>query len=95
MNNKRKKLTFFEDFFYGNIEPQALPLNENPDLKQHFVELCRTELKIKNALDKDTEKLFDEYVDAYNNFDDVLSFLMFKKGFSYGLKMAIEVFNQN
>lgn len=95
MNNKRKELTFFEDFFYGNIEPQALPLDENPDLKQPFDELCRIENEFKKLLSKESQELFDKYVEAYNNFDDVLGFLMFKKGFSYGMKMAIEAFNQN
>lgn len=77
-----KNNNFFADFFYGNLEPQALPLPENPKLKQHFDELCRIEIEFKKLLNTEEQELFDKYVEAYNNFNDVLGFLMFKKGFS-------------
>lgn len=59
---------FIEEFYYGNIEPQACSSELNKELKKLLSALTEKEELLISTLNGEEKDLFSEYVNAYNEF---------------------------
>lgn len=56
---------FIDEFFYGNIEPQARSKKQSPAVKKEMEILTKNEDLLTKALTGENQKLFLEYVNAW------------------------------
>lgn len=83
---------FIEEFYYGNIEPQACNSELNKELKKLLSTLTEKEELITAKLNGNEKDLFSEYVNAYNEF---LAFSIadgFISGFRLGARFTYDTF---
>ena len=83
---------FIEEFYYGNIEPQACSSELNKELKKLLSTLTEKEELITAKLNGNEKDLFSEYVNAYNKF---LAFSIadgFISGFRLGARFTYDTF---
>lgn len=83
---------FIEEFYYGNIEPQACNSELNKDLKKLLSTLTEKEELLAAKLNGEEKDLFSEYVNAYNEF---LAFSIadgFISGFRLGARFTYDTF---
>lgn len=85
-------LGFIEEFYYGNIEPQACNSELNKELKRLLNTLTEKEEQLTAKLNGEEKDLFSEYVNAYNEF---LAFSIadgFISGFRLGARFTYDAF---
>ncbi len=83
---------FIEEFYYGNIEPQACNSELNKDLKKLLNTLTEKEELLTAKLNGEEKGLLSEYVNAYNEF---LAFSIadgFISGFRLGARFTYDTF---
>ena len=83
---------FIEEFYYGNIEPQACGSELNTELKKMLGTLTEKEELLTSKLNGDEKDLFFKYVNAYNEF---LAFSIadgFISGFRLGARFTYDTF---
>ena len=83
---------FIEEFYYGNIEPQACSSELNKELKKLLSNLTENEEMLTAKLNGEEKDLFSEYVNAYNEF---LAFSIadgFISGFRLGARFTYDTF---
>ena len=83
---------FIEEFYYGNIEPQACSSELNTELKRMLSTLTEKEELLSAKLNGEEKDLFSEYVNAYNEF---LAFSIadgFISGFRLGARFTYDTF---
>ena len=83
---------FIEEFYYGNIDPQARNTKENKTVQKQMEVLVNNEDLLTNALTDKPKKWFLDYVDAWsvvNGESNLDSFIM---GFRLGANFAYEAF---
>ena len=83
---------FIEEFYYGNIEPQACNSELNKKLKKLLSTLTEKEELLTAKLNGEEKDLFSEYVNAYNEF---LAFSIadgFISGFRLGARFTYDTF---
>ena len=83
---------FIEEFYYGNIEPQACNSEFNKELKKLLSKLTEKEELLTAKLNGEEKDLFSEYVNAYNEF---LAFSIadgFISGFRLGARFTYDTF---
>lgn len=83
---------FIEEFYYGNIEPQACNSELNKELKKLLSTLTEKEELLTSTLNGEEKDLFSEYVNAYNEF---LAFSIadgFISGFRLGARFTYDTF---
>ena len=83
---------FIEEFYYGNIEPQACNTELNKELKKMLSALAEKEELLTAKLNGEEKDLFSEYVNAYNEF---LAFSIadgFISGFRLGARFTYDTF---
>lgn len=83
---------FIEEFYYGNIEPQACNSELNKELKKLLSTLTEKEELLTAKLSGEEKDLFLEYVNAYNEF---LAFSIadgFISGFRLGARFTYDTF---
>lgn len=83
---------FIEEFYYGNIEPQACNSELNKELKRLLSTLSEKEELLTSTLNGEEKDLFSEYVNAYNEF---LAFSIadgFISGFRLGASFTYDTF---
>lgn len=83
---------FIEEFYYGNIEPQACNSELNKELKKLLSTLIEKEELLSAKLNGEEKDLFLEYVNAYNEF---LAFSIadgFISGFRLGARFTYDTF---
>ena len=83
---------FIEEFYYGNIEPQACSSELNKELKKLLSALTEKEELLTAKLNGEEKDLFSEYVNAYNEF---LAFSIadgFISGFRLGARFTYDTF---
>lgn len=86
---------FIEEFYYGNIEPQACNTELNKELKKMLNALTEKEELLTATLNGEEKGLFSEYVNAYNEF---LAFSIadgFISGFRLGARFTYDTFAEN
>lgn len=83
---------FIEEFYYGNIEPQACNSELNKELKKLLSNLTENEEMLTAKLNGEEKDLFSEYVNVYNEF---LAFSIadgFISGFRLGSRFTYDTF---
>lgn len=83
---------FIEEFYYGNIEPQACNSELNKELKKLLSTLTEKEELLSAKLNGEEKDLFSDYVNAYNEF---LAFSIadgFISGFRLGARFTYDTF---
>lgn len=83
---------FIEEFYYGNIDPQARSTKENKAVQKQMEVLMNNEDLLINALSDKPKKWFFDYVNAWsvvNGESNLDSFIM---GFRPGANFAYEAF---
>ena len=83
---------FIEEFYYGNIEPQALSTKLTPKLRKKLNELVKKEEDLASRLPKDERELLSKYTDAYTEFSSISICDSFISGFRLGAKFAYNTF---
>ena len=82
-------MSFIEDFYYGNIEPQELNSELTHKLKKKLSNLAEKEEQLTARLNGEDKELFQNYVTSYiefstrSNADSFISGFMYQKCFNY------------
>ena len=84
--------SILEDFYYGNIEPQALSTEITPKLKKKLSALVRKEEELTEMLPEKEKELFTNYVLAYNEFSSIGNSDSFISGFRLGARFTYDTF---
>ena len=85
-------MSFIEDFYYGNIEPQMRNIKQNSCFQKDFSRLCEIENELRIKLTGCEKKLFLEYVDLWGIIVGDLDFDSYKTGFRHGANFALDAF---
>ena len=83
---------FIEEFYYGNIEPQARSTKQNKAVQKQMKILMTNEGFLTTALSDKNKKQFLDYVNAWsivNGESNLDSFIM---GFRLGAKFMLDTF---
>ena len=83
---------FIEEFYYGNIEPQALSTELTPKLRKKLSELVKKEEELSAKLPEGERELFSKYTCAYNEFSSISVCDSFISGFRLGAKFTHDTF---
>lgn len=86
-------MSFIEDFYYGNIEPQMRSIKRNSDFQKDFSRLCEIETELRTKLTGGEKKLFLEYVDLWGIIVGDIDFDSYKTGFKHGAGFALDAFS--
>ena len=81
-----------EEFYYGNIEPQALSTEITPKLKKKLSDLVKKEEELSATLPEKEKDLFTNYVLAYNEFSSTSNSDSFISGFRLGARFTYDTF---
>lgn len=84
--------SIIEDFYYGNIEPQALSTEITPKLKKKLNVLVKKEEELSDMLHEKEKELFASYVSAYNEFSSISISDGFISGFRLGARFTYDTF---
>ena len=87
--------SIIEDFYYGNIEPQALSTEITPRLKKKLNVLVKKEEELSAMLPEKEKELFANYVSAYNEFSTTSNSDSFISGFRLGARFTYDTFVKN
>ena len=87
-------MSFIEDFYYSNIEPQMRNIKQNSSFQKDFSRLCEIETELRMKLTGGEKKLFLEYVDLWGLVLGDLDFDSYKAGFKHGASFALDAFTQ-
>lgn len=85
-------MSFIEDFYYGNIEPQMRNIKRNSGFQKDFSRLCEMEAELRTKLTDSEKKLFLEYVDLWGIISGDIDFDSYKVGFKHGANFALDAF---
>ena len=83
---------FIEEFYYGNIDPQARSTKQNKTVQKQMEVLMNTEEQLTNALQDEQKKWFLDFSNAWsivNGESNLDSFIM---GFRLGANFAYDAF---
>ena len=83
---------FIEEFYYGNIDPQARSTRQNKTVQKEMAMLTKTEELLTNALKDEALKWFLDFANAWsivNGESNLDSFIM---GFRLGANFAYDAF---
>ena len=86
---------FIEEFYYGNIDPQARSTKQNKAVHKHMEVLMLNEEFLTEALSGENKKKFLDFVNAWgvvNGESNLDSFIMFRLGanFTYDTFVATD-----
>ena len=85
--------SIIEEFYYGNIEPQALSTEITPKLKKKLSVLVKKEEELTAMLPEKERELFVNYVNAHNEFSSIGNSDSFISGFRLGARFTYDTFN--
>ena len=86
---------FIEEFYYGNIDPQARSTKQNKTVQKEMAVLTKTEELLTNALTDEPKKWFLDFANAWsvvNGESNLDSFIM---GFRLGANFTYDTFVNN
>ena len=83
---------FIEEFYYGNIDPQARSTKENKAVQNQMEILMNNEDLLTNALHNEQKKWFLDYVNAWGVVTGAPNLDRFIMGFRLGANFAYEAF---
>lgn len=84
--------SIIEEFYYGNIEPQALSTELTSKLKKKLNALVKKEEELTAMLPEKEKELFTNYVLTYNEFSSIGNSDSFITGFRLGARFAYDTF---
>ena len=83
---------FIEEFYYGNIDPQARSTKENKAVQKQMEILMNNEDLPTNAIHNEQKKWFLDYVNAWGVVNGEYNLDGFIMGFRLGANFAYEAF---
>lgn len=83
---------FIEEFYYGNIEPQARSTKQNKTVQKQTEILMKNEELLTNALTDELKKWFLDYTNAWSIVNGESTLDSFITGFRLGANFAYEAF---
>lgn len=83
---------FIEEFFYGNLDPQARSTKQNKDVQKQMEILMNNEEKLTAALDDENKKLFLDFANAWSVVNGESTLDSFIIGFRLGAKFTYDTF---
>ena len=86
-------MSFIEEFYFGNIDPQLRNVKENTSFKQDMDSLCKIENSLRERLTSEDKELFIEYVNLWGIICGDLELCSYEEGFRHGTKFACDVFS--
>ena len=85
-------VNFIEEFFYGNIEPQARSTKQSKAVQKQMEILMTNEEKLTAALTDENKKMFLDYVNAWGVVNGESTLDSFIMGFRLGAKFTYDTF---
>lgn len=83
---------FIEELYYGNIRPNEKKFIRNTQYSKTLETMSKIENEALNRLSDDGKKLFNDMVNASDEFSACTSVEHFKMGFALGVRMMIDCF---
>ena len=83
---------FIEEFYYGNIEPQARSTKQNKTVQKQTEIMMKNEELLTNALTDELKKWFLDYTNAWSIVNGESTLDSFITGFRLGANFAYEAF---
>lgn len=83
---------FIEEFYYGNIDPQARSTKHNKTVQKQMEVLTRTEELLTSALKDDQKKWFLDFSNAWSIVNGESTLDSFIMGFRLGANFAYDAF---
>lgn len=88
-------LSFIEEFYYGNLEPQESTTELNGRLRKSLKVLTATEEQLYAKITDEDKDLFEKYLNQNRDFLCISNADSFISGFRHGAKFAYETFVVN
>lgn len=85
-------MSFLEDFYYGNIDPQARGVRRNSKLDKSMALLAKNEELLSEKLTEEEKQLFLAYVNAYSELLSICEKDAFISGFRLGAQFSYDAF---
>ena len=82
--------SFIEEFYYGNIDPQARSSEQNKKVQHDMQTLNESEDFLTDKLSGEEKKRFLQYVDAWAAVNGVSNLDSFITGFRLGAQFAFD-----
>ena len=79
---------FIEEFYYGNIEPQARSTKQNRTVQKHMEILMKNDDLLTNVLTDELKKWFLDYANAWSIVNGESNLDSFITGFCLGANFA-------
>ena len=83
---------FFEEFYYGNIEPQETNNEFKAVLKRKLDSLTETEKELSEKIPNKDQELLERYIEKNLDFLTTSTADSFVKGFRVGAKFVLDTF---
>ena len=83
---------FIEEFFYGNLDPQARSTKQNKAVQKQMEILMNNEEKLTAGLNDENKKLFLDFANAWSVVNGESTLDSFIMGFRLGAKFTYDTF---
>ena len=83
---------FIEEFYYGNIDPQARSTKQNKTMQKQMEVLIKTEELLTSALKDEQKKWFLDFSNAWSIVNGESTLDSFIMGFRLGANFAYDAF---
>ena len=83
---------FIEEFYYGNLNPQARSMEQNKMVQKEMTVLTKTEELLTNALNDEQKKWFLDFANAWSVVNGESNLDSFMMGFRLGSNFTYDTF---
>ena len=84
-----------EDFYYGNITPNAQDMTPNSELKRATDRVARFENQLTERLDEAGQAVLAKLIESQHEIDSITALENFILGFRLGAKIMMECMDNN
>ncbi len=84
-----------EDFYYGNIMPNAQDMAPNSELKRATDRMARFERQLTEQLDETGQAVLAKLIESQHEIDNITALENFILGFRLGTKIVMECMDDN
>ena len=84
--------SFIENFYYGNISPQACSPAVNSEMQKKISMLSESEEFLNKKLTGEEKKLFNDYISMWSDVNSDSNFDSFMVGFKMGAEFTYDTF---
>ena len=84
--------SILEEFAYGNISPEVRYFKRDSEYGQAIKAACSSEEKLLSKLNGEEKTLFEKYVDAQGEVNQLTAYKNLVYGYKLGLLMTAEAF---